>query len=423
MALWPCLIPSFLFLKKPYTYYSGVFSEEKPSRTGTRPAGNFGRIRMKKKSMVFFLLLAAALFFAACGRNGSRNSDSGSSLIGIAMPETHIQRWVKDGAALQRYAESRGYRAELGFADADQEIQNAQIRSFLRAGARLIIIGSVNEKVIPAVEDAAKAKVPVIAYDRIIPNSADYDYYITFNNYEVGQFQGRSIEQGLDLKNATTSRPRTIALFAGAATDGNAFFFFDGAMDVLNPYIEKGVLKTVGPYPKTSKDTAAFHAIATDNWQRSLASARMRSLLSAEAKNVVLDAILAPNDTLARAIIDACLADSKYSNDRLPVITGQDAEADSILAIKNGWQYMTVFKDTTKLADAAIILADQILSGNENPSVPGASLASDDLVSIGDTGRKVVKAFLLEPVSINKDNWQIPVQAGFFTPEEEIRLK
>jgi len=194
-------------------------------------------------------------------------------------------------------------------------------------------------------------------------------------------------------------------------------------MSILNPYIKKGVLKVVGQYPETSKDSAGFMAIATNNWQPSIAKARMEKLLSNEAKDLVLDAVLAPNDTLARAIIEALKADSRYTVDNWPLVTGQDAEADSILAIKNGEQYMTIFKDTTKLAEAAIILADEILKGNANPAIPGATLASGDLVSIGDTGKKVVKAFLLEPIFINESNWNIPVQAGFFTPEEEIRLK
>jgi putative multiple sugar transport system substrate-binding protein len=369
------------------------------------------------------LFAIGTLAFASGQQSGGGSSaaSSGSTLIGIAMPETHVQRWQKDGAALKQFAESRGYRAETAFGDADQSVQNRQIQGFLTQGAKLIVIGSVNEGVISAVSDAAQDKVQVIAYDRIISNSADYDYYITFNNYKVGQFQGQGIEQGLNLSAATAANPKYITLFAGSPTDGNAFFFYDGAMSVLNPYIDSGVLKVVGPYPKTSKDTANFQRIATENWQAPIAKTRMENLLNNDARNVTLDAILAPNDTLARAIIEACLADAKYTS-KLPVVTGQDAEADSTLSIKNGQQYMTVFKDTTKLAEAAILLADQILKG-QTINIPGATLASGDLLSIGDTGRKVVKAYLLEPIFVTKDNWQVPVQAGFYTPEEEARLR
>ncbi|MDR2759309.1 MAG: sugar-binding protein [Spirochaetaceae bacterium] len=375
---------------------------------------------MKKICLVLVTLLIASSFVFASGQQGG--SGGGSALVGIAMPETHVLRWQKDGASLKAAAESRGYRAEVAYGDADQTQQNRQIQGFLTQGAKLLVVGNVNDGVNSVIADAARDKVAVIAYDRLIMGSADYDYYITFDNFKVGQFQGQGIEQGLNLASATAASPKYITLFAGSPTDNNSKFFFDGAMSVLNPYIDKGVLKVVGPYPKTSADNANFQRIATENWQAPIAKTRMENLLSNDARDVVLDAVLAPNDTLARAIIEACLADAKYAGGKLPVVTGQDAEFDSALSIKNGQQYMTVFKDTAKLAEAAIILADQILKG-QTPNVPGASLASGSLTSIGDTGRKVVKAYLLEPVIITRNNISVPVNAGFYTDAEAAQLK
>jgi putative multiple sugar transport system substrate-binding protein len=377
---------------------------------------------MKKILAVLFVLLAVSSLVFAGGQQGARSDASGSTLIGIAMPETHVLRWQKDGASLKSFAEAKGYRAEVAYGDADQTQQNRQIQGFLTQGAKLLVVGNINDGVNSVIADAARDKVAVIAYDRLIMGSADYDYYITFNNFKVGQFQGQGIEQGLNLKAATAASPKYITLFAGSPTDNNSKFFFDGAMSVLNPYIESGVLKVVGPYPKTSSDNANFQRIATENWQAPIAKTRMENLLSNDARTVTLDAVLAPNDTLARAIIEACLADAKYAGGKLPVVTGQDAEFDSALSIKNGQQYMTVFKDTTKLAEAAILLADQILKG-QTPNIPGAELASGDLTSIGDTGRKVVKAYLLEPVIITKDNVSIPVNAGFYPDAEAAQLK
>jgi putative multiple sugar transport system substrate-binding protein len=368
--------------------------------------------------LVVLCAIGSLVFAAGGGQQGGGGGSSQSALIGLAMPETTVLRWVKDGASLKAEAEKRGYRAELQFGNGDQVLQNQQIGNLLTQGAKLLVIGQLNDGVASAVADAARDKVAVIAYDRIIQNSADYDYYITFNNYKVGQLQGQGLEAGLNLKAATADNPKYITLFAGSPTDGNAFFFFDGAMSVLNPYVKSGALKVVGPYPETSKDTANFQRIATEGWLPNIAKTRMENLLSGDARSVTLDAVLAPNDTLARAIIEACVADAKYAN-KLPVISGQDAEAASLAMIKNGQQYMTVFKDTSKLAEAAIILADQILKGVANPSVPGAVLASSiGLESIGDTGRKVVKAYLLDPVNITQANWRDPITAGFITSEE-----
>jgi putative multiple sugar transport system substrate-binding protein len=369
---------------------------------------------MKKIIGIILALSVAAVMMVGCKKQSS-------ALIGIAMPETHVMRWVKDGNSLKEEAEKLGYRAEVQFGNADQAAQNQHIQSFLTQGAKALIVGCINDGVGSVIAEAARDKVQVIAYDRIIPNSADYDYYITFNNFKVGVLQAESIVKGLDLNAASSSAPKYITLFAGSPTDGNAFFFFDGAMSVLNPYIDKGVLKVVGPYPKTSADTANFQRIATENWQAPIAKTRMENLLNNDARNVTLDAILAPNDTLARAIIEACKADAKYRGN-LPVVTGQDAEYDSALSIKRGEQYSTVFKDTAKLAEAAVLLADQVLKG-ETINIPGAVLASGDLREIGNTGRKYVNAYLLDPILVTADNLMVPVDANFYESYEARELR
>jgi putative multiple sugar transport system substrate-binding protein len=367
---------------------------------------------MKKLFIVLVALLMAGSLFAAGGAEGK--------LIGIAMPETHVQRWRGDGERLRAEAVKRGYSALVQWADANQLVQNNQIQSFLLQGASALIVGCINDGVAPMIAEARRSNVPVIAYDRIIANSADYDYYITFNNFKVGELQGRSIAQGLNLDAATTAAPKLITLFAGSATDGNAFFFFDGAMSILKPYVDRGVLRVIGPAPMASSDRANFLRIATENWRPEVAKSRMESLLNGDARAVTLDAVLAPNDTLARAIIEACKADAKY-RDKLPIISGQDAEFASLQSIRNNEQYSTIFKDTNKLAEAAIILADAILKG-QTPRIPNAVTAeSIGLGQIGDTGRKRVITYLLDPVLVTRSsNFNAPIDAGFYvgTPNE-----
>jgi len=400
-------------------------------------AGSADLLLANGKTYFDFTLLAPGLiYYQGSGRNNFRfrlakpnsqnnsantSGQSNKTLIGIAMPETHVLRWVKDGKSLQDEAVKLGYRAEVQYGDANQATQNQQIQSFITQKAKALIVGCINDGVRTVIAEAARNKVVVIAYDRIIPNSADFDYYITFNNFKVGVLQAESIVKGLNLASATKSAPKYITLFAGSPTDGNACFFFDGAMSVLNPYIDKGVLIVVGPYPKTSDDRENFRRIATENWQAPVAKIRMENLLINDALNVTLDAVLAPNDTIGRAIIAACKGDVKYRG-KLPLITGQDAEYDSALLIKDGEQYSTVFKDTAKLAAAAVLLTDQILKG-QPVNIPGVVLATGDLAKIGDTGRKVVKAYLLDPVLITKNNLNVPIDAGFYDRTQAVRLQ
>jgi putative multiple sugar transport system substrate-binding protein len=358
---------------------------------------------MKKSVLIVMTaVVACGLALGGCAKKGS------GKFIGLAMPETHVERWQKDGAALLADAKAKGYKAEVAYGDADQGKQNQQIQDFLTKGAKLLVIGSVNEGVGSVVADAAKDGATVIAYDRLITGSGDYDYYITFDNYKVGTFQGKALETALDLPNATKAKPKLITLFAGSPTDNNAKVFFDGAIDVLRPYVESGALKLIGPAPLKSSDPD-FTKITTENWKADVAKIRMENLLNNDAKNVVLDGVLAPNDTLARAIIEACTADAKYTS-KLPVVTGQDGEVASIAMIRDGKQNMTVFKDTRKLATATIELADALLKGTE-PKIDGARLDTESY----NTGVKTVKAYLLEPVIVNKDNWKaVMVDSGYY---------
>jgi putative multiple sugar transport system substrate-binding protein len=367
--------------------------------------------KMKKLVGVLLVLVLAVSMLVSCAKKVD---------IGIAMPETHVERWVKDGNSLKAEAEKLGYTAAVQWANADQPTQNQQIEGFLTQGARALIIGNINDGVGAAVASAKRENAVVIAYDRIIQGTDEYEYYITFNNYKVGTLQGQSIVAGLDLDSATTTAPKIITLFAGSPTDANANFFFQGAMDVLIPYIDRGVLRVVGPFPRHFSEPA-FQQIATENWQAPIAKARMEALLIGDARNVILDAILAPNDTLARAIIEACKADEKYQT-RLPVVTGQDAEFDSAVSIMNGEQFSTVFKDTAKLAEAAILLAHQLLNG-EAVNVPGTVLADGDLAEIGFTGTGYVRTLLLDPILVTRENLLVPVEAGFYSEAQAAQLR
>ena len=361
---------------------------------------------MKKFLLLLIVISSISTVLFAAGESGDD-----TPFIGIAMPETHVERWVRDGAELKESAEAKGFRAEVAFADGDQSKQNKQIEDFVTKGADLIIVGAINEGAAEAVAKAKEEGVSILSYDRLITNSDAYEYYITFDNFKVGVEQGTAIANALGL--ASASDTKYISLFAGSPTDNNAFYFFDGALSVLKPYVDSGVLEIVGPAPTNSGDSS-FTQVTTEGWRAEEAKKRMENLLNNEASGVVLDAVLAPNDPIGRAIIEALLTDAKYAN-ALPVVTGQDGEVASIKLIRDGKQAMTVFKDTRMLSRAAIELATAILSDNSAPQIAGARIDTESY----NTGKKSVTSYLLEPITVGKDNYkEVLIDSGYYTQDQ-----
>jgi putative multiple sugar transport system substrate-binding protein len=358
-------------------------------------------------------MLAVAALFAVSGFVFAGGQTEGKLDIGLAMPESHVARWVMDGQKLKEDAEALGYKAEFTLADADQAKQNKQIQDFITKGVKLLVIANINTGVNTVLADAKAAGIEMISYDRLMMDSADYNYYTTFNLKKVGFLQATAIVQALKLDQATAAKPKVITLFAGSPTDNNAYFFYDGAMEVLNPYIDKGVVKVVGPYPKTSADKENFQRISTEGWRAENAKKRMENLLTGDAKDVTLDAILAPNDPVGRACIEACMNDAKYDTiAKLPIVTGQDGELATVQYILDGKQYMTVFKDSRLLAKITIQLADSILK-KQSPNIPGT------VKTTFNTNKKDVTTYLLDPVLVTKDNVKkIIVDSGYYTAEQ-----
>ncbi|HUX52044.1 MAG TPA: sugar-binding protein [Spirochaetia bacterium] len=358
-------------------------------------------------------VFAVAALFMLSGSLFAGGKSEGGLDIGLAMPESHVARWVMDGQKLKENAEALGYKAEYTLADADQAKQNKQIEDYITKGVKLLVIANINTGVNTVLADATKAGIEIISYDRLMMDSADYNYYTTFNLKKVGFLQATAIVQALKLEQASAAKPKVITLFAGSPTDNNAYFFYDGAMEVLNPYVDKGVLKIVGPYPRTSADKDNFQRIATEGWRAENAKKRMENLLTGDAKDVVLDAILAPNDPVGRACIEACMNDAKYDTiAKLPIVTGQDGELATVQYILQGKQYMTVFKDSRLLAEATIKLADAILK-KQTPNIPGTEKTTFS------TNKKDVTTYLLDPILVTKDNVkQIIIDSGYYSKDD-----
>jgi len=333
------------------------------------------------------------LALTACG--GGRDDESGSdapakgfaanSLIGVALPAKTSENWVLAGDLFTNGLKEAGFQSDVQYAGASTTVadQQAQITAMVTKGAKVIIIGATDAAQLSTqVAAAHQAGAKVIAYDRLITNTPDLDYYVAFDNFKVGQLQGQALLDGLKAKKATG--PYNIELFSGSPDDNNAGVFFNGAMDVLKPEIEKGNLVVA------SKQTDVKQT-AIQGWKAEGAQARMDQLLTSAYGSKQLDGVLSPNDTLARAIITSI----KGAGKPVPVVTGQDSEVESVKSIMAGEQYMTINKDTRNLVKETINMVKALQTG--------AAPQVNDQKSYNN-GSKVVDTYLLPPVAVTKAN-------------------
>ena len=319
--------------------------------------------------------------------------------IAISMPTKSSARWIADGANMVKYFQEKGYKTDLQYADDDIPNQLAQIENMVTKGSKVLVIAAIDGTTLSDVlQKAADKGVKVIAYDRLIKGSKNVDYYATFDNFQVGVLQAQSIEAALGLKSG--KGPFNIELFGGSPDDNNAFFFYNGAMSVLKPYIDSGKLVVRSKQMGMDK-------VSTLRWDGAVAQARMDNLLSAYYTKDHVDAVLSPYDGLSIGIISS-LKGVGYGTPKLPmpVVTGQDAEVQSVKSILKKEQTATVFKDTRELAKVAVAMVDAILAG-KTPEVNDTKTYNN--------GVKVVPTYLLKPVSVDLGNWkQTLVDSGYY---------
>ncbi|WP_017589844.1 multiple monosaccharide ABC transporter substrate-binding protein [Nocardiopsis ganjiahuensis] len=349
-------------------------------------------------------LLGAALLLTACGGVGdAARPDGENGVIGIAMPTQSSERWINDGANMVAEFEERGYGTDLQYAEDVVQDQLSQIENMITRGVDALVIASIDGEALGDVLDlAADSDIPVIAYDRLIMGSENVDYYATFDNFEVGVIQGQYIVDSLDLENE--DGPFNIELFGGSPDDNNAYFFNDGAMSVLQPHIDDGTLEVLS-------GQTSMEQIATPRWDGSVAQSRMDNLLSANYSDEEVHAVLSPFDGISLGVIESLRAVG-YGTDAqpLPVVTGQDADLSSVRSIIAGEQTQTVFKDTRVLATQTVDMTEALLSDEEVP-------VND--TETYDNGVKVVPSFLLEPVSVDLDNYhEVLVESGYYEESE-----
>ena len=326
--------------------------------------------------------------------------------VGVSMPTKDLQRWNQDGANMKAQLEKAGYQVDLQYAANDINTQISQIENMITGKCKVLVIASIDGSALSNVlSTAKKKKIQVIAYDRLIMDTDAVTYYATFDNYKVGTLQGDYLVDKLGLKSRSASDPVYMEFFTGDPGDNNINFFFGGAMDVLTPYIDKGVI--VCPSGQTAKAQAA-----TLNWSTEEAQKRMENLITSNGygpKGKKLDAVYCSNDSTANGVTNALLS-AGYTADNFPIITGQDCDIVSVKNMLKGLQAMSVFKDTRTLASKVAEMVDAILSGKGAP-VNDTETYNNNV--------KVVPSFLCEPVFGDVNNYKkLLVDTGYYKESE-----
>ncbi|MBQ9252994.1 MAG: sugar-binding protein [Clostridia bacterium] len=320
--------------------------------------------------------------------------------VGVSMPTKDLQRWNQDGANMEAQLIEAGYEVDLQFASNDVQTQLSQVENMIANGAEVLVIAAIEGSSLgEALAMAKENEIPVIAYDRLLMESDAVSYYATFDNYKVGTVQGTYVKDALDLENA--AGPFNLEITAGDPGDNNAGYFYQGAIDVLKPYIDAGKLVI-------KSGQIEFTDVATPTWATETAQTRAENILSsfyADGSNV--DVWLCSNDSTALGVENALAANY---NGTYPIITGQDCDIANTKNMIAGKQSMSVFKDTRTLAAQVVKMVGQILKGEE-VDVNDIETYNNNVIT--------VPSFLCEPVFADVNNYkELLVDSGYYTEDQ-----
>jgi len=354
---------------------------------------------MKLRNIITIALMLFALLglLAACAPGGEK-------WVGVCMPKKDVERWRFDGSNIKMQLEAKGYKVMLEYSDDDANKQIDQINTMIEKKCKALIIAATDCFSLNSIlEKAAAAGIKIVAYDRLIMDTQYVDYYCTFDNFEIGEEQGKYIINALDLDNRAD--PVTMELFSGAADDSTSIENYNGQMNVLKSYIDSG--KIVIPSGQIDPITTAV-----ENWATENAKARMNGLLADYySGGTRLDAVLSTNDSMALGVIES-LKDAGYGSGAkpFPVLTGMDCDIANVIAIKNGEQSMSMFIDTRALATWAVGLVDDVLSG-KTPKNLNTDRYNNNV--------KIVSTSICMAIYVDKNNYlDILTKDGYYKPED-----
>jgi putative multiple sugar transport system substrate-binding protein len=356
---------------------------------------------------------SAAPASEAPASDAAASNAAASGKIGIMMPTKTLERWNRDGAFLQREFEAKGYTVELIYSDDDVAQQVSDLENLIASKVDLLVIVAIDgEALSTALQGAVDAKIPVIAYDRLIKNTDAVAYYVSFDNYTVGKLQGQYVIDTLKLNLNDKSKTYNIEFTAGDPADNNATFFFNGAMDTLKPYLDAGILKC--PSGQT-----AFEQVGTAAWKTANALDRFQNILASYyADGTVLDIALCSNDSTALGVTQAIQSD--YAGKNTVLITGQDGDEANLANMVDGKQSMTVYKAVANEAVVTVSLGEAILKGEKPDGAlidkAGWTFACTYDTETYDNGNGIIPSYLLVPLIVTKDNIQKElVDTGYYT--------
>jgi len=322
----------------------------------------------------------------------------GGGLVGVSMPTQDLQRWNQDGENMELELIAAGFEVDLQFAGNDVAVQVSQLEHMIARGADVLVIAAIDgDSLGPVLSLAQDEGIYVIAYDRLIMGTDAVSYYATFDNYLVGQMQGQFIVDSLDLENS--EGPYNIEIFTGDPGDNNARLFYGGAMGIVRPFIDSGVLVV-------QSGQIEFDEVATADWDTGNAQSRMEAIIAGNyADGTPLHAVLCSNDSTALGVVNALVA--LYDGDVWPYITGQDCDIVNMQNMIAGLQQMNIFKDTRALAAQTVVMIQALLAGQPVP-------VND--TETYDNGVFIVPTYLLPPIVVTIDNFrEILIDSGYYT--------
>ena len=348
------------------------------------------------KKLLSVLLIVALLFtMAACAGTSAKND----KYVGISMPTQDLQRWNQDGANMKEKFEAAGFKVDLQYANNEVNTQVNQIENMISEGVKVLVIAAIDGSTLSSVLATAKeAGITTIAYDRLIMNTDAVSYYCTFDNYMVGTIQGTYIKDQLNLD---AGGSYNLEITGGDPADNNALYFYQGAIDVLQPYLDSGVLKVPSGQVK-------FEEVATAAWSTETSQSRMEAILASYyADGTQLDACLCSNDSTAKGVTNALA--SSYTG-KYPIVTGQDCDIANTKDIIAGKQSMSIFKDTRTLAAQTVTMVSDILAGKTPETNDTSSY---------DNGTGIIPTFLCAPVFADINNYkELLIDSGYYTADQ-----